>query len=685
MNARRFPRTLAIFLLIQALSVGSAFVIIETASRNDLRIELRRQQETYRFQTSRLAEQVNGLMSQAFQVVDFLSATFEGTASLPGQRRLFDRLRRGSTQLMQGVKNAFFMDAAGRIRVLGESDPALSAALEGSPLLGTHRELLRHFASGAVITERDETAWYISKRIDTKDGSFSGVFILVFAEDIFPSMQDENQLSMSECVIYDAEGAVLYRKTFGGNAPEDNGRRNLKSRPLFMAHADELISRGGTGIFVDSHYITTSSKLRAFSYGIAVSYDISRIIGEWDSRRTKTESIGIGLSSVFALFVFLAIHQVRRRLAVQKEKQKAEREAAIYRIFQEMQQDAKIASSPGELIRSCLLRILAFLEWDGCCFFVPPARRLGFAAEFRGCLPEESEIPEIPAEILGELLSAWNEGRVLEHDGLGRLGMGTALPFGIGEAGETAGIAVFWSRRRREISDTISVPLRRISAFLMRLIVERKADDDLRASLVEKELLLKEVHHRIKNNLQIITSLLALQGLECTDPKAASALEKAQSRVRSIALVHEEIYKTSSLSSVELRGYIESLASSLLKVFSLENTIVALDVDIPPGIVIKLSQAVPCGLILNELITNSLKYAFPDGRKGRIFVGTKETGDGGIMMTYRDDGIGLGGTEPREGSLGLKLVEAMATQLGGGVETESGNGLTYRFSFPLDR
>ncbi len=691
MNARYLPRTFSIFLLIQVLSVGSVFIIMETASRNDLRTELRRQQETYRFQTSRFAEQVNSLMSQAFQLVDFLSAISEGTASPADPRRLFDRLRRGSTELMQGVKNALFMDAGGRIHVLGDSDPTLSAALEGGQLLGLHRELLRQTVSGNVSAERDETAWYISKRIDAKDGSFSGAFILVFADDIFPSMQDENQLSMSECVIYDTEGAVLYRKTFGENALDDYGRRNLRSHPLFMAHADDLIGRGGTGIFVDSNSVTTSSKLRDFSYGIAVSYDLSRFLGEWNSRRTRTETIGIGLSSVFGLFVFLAIHQVRRRMAVQKEKQKAEQESSIYRLLQEMQQDAKNASGPRELLRSCLLRILGFLEWDSCCFLVPPDRRLGLASEYRGCLPEEAGIPEMPAEILGGFLSAWNKGQGpndplrTNHAEPGRLGMETVLPFGIGEAGEAAGIAVFRSKRPREVPEGFSVPLRRISAFLMRLLVEKKADDDMRASLAEKEILLKEVHHRIKNNLQIITSLLALQGLDCTDSKAVSALEKAQNRVRSIALVHEEIYKTSSLSSVELRGYIESLAASLLKILSLENETVALEVDIPPGIEIKLSKAVPCGLILNELITNSLKYAFPDGRKGRIFVGTEKAEDGGIILTYRDDGIGLGGAGHREGSLGLKLVEAMTIQLGGEMKTESSNGLAYTFRFPLDR
>jgi len=575
--------------------------------------------------------------------------------------------------------------------VLGESDPSLSAALEKGPLLGVHRELLRQIASGTVSADRNETSWYISKRTDAKDGSFSGVFILVFADDIFPSMQDENQLSMTECVIYDADGAILYRKAFGGNEIADSGRRSLQGHPRFMLHADELIDRGGTGIFVDSNFVTTSSKLRDFSYGLAVSYDLSRVLEEWDASRKNAESIGIGLSSLFGFFAFLAIHQVRRRMAVQKEKQEAERESAIYRIFQEMQQDAKGCSGPRELLRSCLSRILGFLGWDGCCFFVPPARHLGFTAEYRGCLPDDARLPEMPSEVFDEFLSSWNEGRGLElpnltqHTELGRLGMKTILPFGIGEAGGAAGIAFFWSRSSRVVPEEVSAPLWRISAFLMRLIVERKAEDDLRASLAEKEILLKEVHHRIKNNLQIITSLLALQGLECSDPEASSALAKAQNRVRSIALVHEEIYKTSSLSSVELRGYIESLAFSLIGILSLEEKSVALEVEIPPGIEIKLSQAVPCGLILNELITNSLKYAFPDDRKGRIFIGTERIEGGDIMLTYGDDGVGLGGAEPREGSLGLKLVEAMAAQLGGAMETESRNGLSYRFRIPRDR
>ncbi len=137
--------------------------------------------------------------------------------------------------------------------------------------------------------------------------------------------------------------------------------------------------------------------------------------------------------------------------------------------------------------------------------------------------------------------------------------------------------------------------------------------------LHEKEILLKEIHHRVKNNLQVISSLLNLQSSRVTDFQTIQALRDSQSRVRSMALIHEKLYQSQSLAKIDFGEYVKSLASDLFRSYRQSFTGIRLNVQ-TEEVLLELDQAVPCGLILNELITNALKYAFPDGRNGTIMV-----------------------------------------------------------------
>jgi PAS domain S-box-containing protein len=212
-------------------------------------------------------------------------------------------------------------------------------------------------------------------------------------------------------------------------------------------------------------------------------------------------------------------------------------------------------------------------------------------------------------------------------------------------------------------------------------ITERKQSEErVKASLREKEVLLKEIHHRVKNNLQIISSLLSLQADRLTDPDAVRLLQDSQDRIRSMALVHERLYAAGNLSRIDMCVYVQTLVEQLL--ISYRNSPgVQADVHAQP-VWLDIDAAIPCGLILNELVSNALKHAFPDGRPGRIVVSLEPLGLG-ARLSVRDNGVGLpANVRPeRADSLGLRLVQALSEQLHASLQIEPGPGACFVIEF----
>lgn len=213
----------------------------------------------------------------------------------------------------------------------------------------------------------------------------------------------------------------------------------------------------------------------------------------------------------------------------------------------------------------------------------------------------------------------------------------------------------------------------------------KESEAKLQASLKEKELLLKEIYHRVKNNLQVVYSLLNLQSRKVSDPVALSVLRDSQNRVRAMALVHEKLYKTDDLTRIDLADYIYSLAYSLLETYHAGNNHITLRLEIEPcGLDIE--TALPCGLLLTELMSNSLKYAFADSSPGEIAITSSLGADHQLSLKVQDNGIGL----PSEfdlqqmSSLGLSLVKNLAKQLRGTVAIlPQPVGTAFQITFPL--
>jgi PAS domain S-box-containing protein len=192
-------------------------------------------------------------------------------------------------------------------------------------------------------------------------------------------------------------------------------------------------------------------------------------------------------------------------------------------------------------------------------------------------------------------------------------------------------------------------------------ITERKmTDEKIRKSLKEKEVLLQEIHHRVKNNMQIVSSLLTLQSQNIEDKKYKDIFIDSQNRIQTMALIHEKLYQSKSIAQINFKEYIEGIVSNILESYCIKSNI-KIDINIE-NIQINIDSAVPCGLIINELVTNSLKYAFPEGRQGKIQISLKSNDNNMIQLSISDDGIGISKDMDIRNtkSLGLHLVTALA-------------------------
>lgn len=215
-------------------------------------------------------------------------------------------------------------------------------------------------------------------------------------------------------------------------------------------------------------------------------------------------------------------------------------------------------------------------------------------------------------------------------------------------------------------------------------ITERKqAEERLKASLKEKEVLLKEIHHRVKNNLQIVSSLLKLQSGYIKDKEALALFKDSYNRVHSMALIHEKLYRTADLARIDVGDYIRTLLSNLFSSYGVSSIAIKLNLEIDK-IFLDVDTAIPCGLIINELVSNSLKYAFPHATSGEITISFKSVNNTHFALNVSDNGIGISSDIDIEEleSLGLQLVLNLIEQLSGCFDLDVTNGTSFKIQFP---
>jgi two-component sensor histidine kinase len=256
--------------------------------------------------------------------------------------------------------------------------------------------------------------------------------------------------------------------------------------------------------------------------------------------------------------------------------------------------------------------------------------------------------------------------------------------------------------RLREAHEETQEALRRANEILEAKVAERtfrlqqltealRADNaacqeaqvQLQALLSEKEILVKEMHHRVKNNLQVVASLLSLQAESIQDARTRRMFQESEHRIHAIMLIHETLYQVDDLTHIEFGAYIRTLVTQLLHASGISTERISLEVA-ADEILLELTTAIPCGLIVNELVTNCLKHAFPEPQSGKIRIALQANAEDSVTLQVSDNGVGLpAGMDFRAtDSLGLQLICILTEQLGGTIALEAGKGTTFTITFP---
>lgn len=251
--------------------------------------------------------------------------------------------------------------------------------------------------------------------------------------------------------------------------------------------------------------------------------------------------------------------------------------------------------------------------------------------------------------------------------------------------GSIIDVEVTWNYRRDHSGEVIG-----FVSVITDITARKQAEQELQASLQEKELLLKEVHHRVKNNLQVISSIFSLQSLYIQDPQILSILSESQNRIRSMALIHEKLYQSNNLARVDFADYLKSLTRNLFDSYNVNPNAIALNLQVK-NVDLNLDTAIACGLLINELVSNALKHGFPHREAeenaemmGEITIVFSQVSEGTLFLEVKDNGVGL----PKEvnigetNSLGLRLVRALTRQLRGQLEIQNQGGTVFHLTFP---
>ncbi|MFA5268423.1 MAG: histidine kinase dimerization/phosphoacceptor domain -containing protein [Methanoregula sp.] len=203
------------------------------------------------------------------------------------------------------------------------------------------------------------------------------------------------------------------------------------------------------------------------------------------------------------------------------------------------------------------------------------------------------------------------------------------------------------------------------------------AEEVIRSQLDEKIILLRELNHRVKNNLQLITSMLSIQARKISDPSMKMALSESKNRIRTMSVIHEKLLSAQDLSRIDLEGLIRQIPPNLLSLYRIPQGSISISLDLIP-VTVDINTAIPLGLILNELFSNSIKHAFPGGREGEITLGIRD-GKDELLIRFADNGIGMpqgyDGENPE--TVGLILITSLVQQLQGTIEREPGTGTRF--------
>jgi len=245
--------------------------------------------------------------------------------------------------------------------------------------------------------------------------------------------------------------------------------------------------------------------------------------------------------------------------------------------------------------------------------------------------------------------------------------------------------SIVWINLTVSLTHTVAGEPKYFIAVVEDISDRKHSQAQLQASLVEKEVLLKEIYHRVKNNLQVISSLLNLQSEYIKDKQDMEIFQQSQQRIASMALIHEKMYQSPDLARIDFGEYIQDLVASLFSSYEVKEGKISLNFNLDTHVLLGLDLAIPCGLIIHELVSNSLKYGFPQGGEGEIYIDIRQNHQQQFIITVSDNGVGLppNFNFKNTASLGWQLVDALTYQIAGDINIKSHPGVEFQIIFPI--
>lgn len=287
--------------------------------------------------------------------------------------------------------------------------------------------------------------------------------------------------------------------------------------------------------------------------------------------------------------------------------------------------------------------------------------------EVTGKTKEELIVPEHFLDDSKELITRLNAGEYIQQESIRQK-----------KDGRPVNVLITGSR--------IKLSENRYGSYIIYVDISKhkRSEEQMRSSLVEKEVLIREIHHRVKNNLQIISSLLHIQAGKISNKELAAMFTDCQNRVKSIALIHEKLYQTNSFTRVDFGSYTRNLVYYLFRMFNVKSDKVSLRMN-AENVFLPMDTAIPCGLIINELVTNSLKHAFNGDKQYEISIEIVYQSNNKFTLTVKDNGSGIPETVNFQKALtvGFNLINNLVKQLGGILEINSTEGTEFKITFSI--
>jgi len=650
--ARHPARTVVILLCVAIVGILWTGVLVQVALDRDLVIE-RRQLENDNL-TKVFAENITRIMRAADITLNEMASAYQRHG------KAFDLVEYAKSQRIH-------LDPATVLSILDETGDLILASIP-PPRKFNFRDAsdfqfnARNDVPDIFISEPRLGAttkrWtvYLSRRINKADGSFGGsavygldpTYLARIYSDIDPGAD-------SIFNVIGRDGIMRARVDVAGfTAGQSLATSALFTRDLAVADRGHFIRKG-----------TLDQVSRLFSYRTLKDYPLVVLIGTseaaalapHETRKTLYLEAASSITAVVFFFGLFATSMIARaERASERQRRSEERYVLAEQATHDGIWDWNVATNEG--YRSPRWKAL-----------------LGFA---------EDELENTAAEFYDRLHPA---DRQKVRDALEAHYKGDAPYAQELRLRHRDGSHRWFLSRGEVLRDAAGRPVRMVGSTTD--ITERKlAEERLQRSLAEKETLLREIHHRVKNNLQIISSLLYFQAMKIKNPEDLAAITDGRERLHAMILVHEKLYLSNDLSRIQLADYVQSLSEQLSRAYvprdrRIATRVVIGDDALPIGIALPIEIALPCGMIVCELLINAFKYAFPDGSDGDVTIHVAGA-DGRLAITVSDNGVGLpeGFASGQAASFGWQLINALATQLGGTVAVARGAGTTVTVSFP---